>query len=169
MCAYDFDMPDVIMKSRLAMLRIVGVLMLMVVLALGDVGIYMRDKLVYNYWDKQRTKIGSIMKVSGYTIDRGDLVMIDIEGHRYQQRLVGLPGDSIQIKNGILYVNGSEFDTIELSETYVTYKDDFSGAYQILNDQYFVMGDNRPNSSDFRYWAYSYVPAEEITGKYCVR
>ena len=66
MCAYDFDMPDVIMKSRLAMLRIVGVLMLIVVLVLGGIGIYMRDKLVYNYRDKQRTKIGSIMKVSGY-------------------------------------------------------------------------------------------------------
>ena len=114
MCACDFDMPDVIMKSRLAMLRIVGVLMLMVVLVLGGIGIYMRDKLVYNYWDKQRTKIGSIMKVSGYTIDRGDLVMIDIEGHRYLQRIVGLPGDSIQIKNGILYVNGSEFDTKDI-------------------------------------------------------
>lgn len=102
------------MKSRLAVLRIVGVLMLIVVLVLGGIGIYMRDKLVYNYWDKQRTKIGSIMKVSGYTIDRGDLVMIDIEGHRYLQRIVGLPGDSIQIKNGILYVNGSEFDTKDI-------------------------------------------------------
>lgn len=38
-------------------------------LILGGIGIYMRDKLVYNYWDKQRTKIGSIMKVSGYTIE----------------------------------------------------------------------------------------------------
>ena len=49
MCACDFDMPDVIMKSRLAMLRIVGVLMLMVVLVLGGIGIYMRDKLVDIY------------------------------------------------------------------------------------------------------------------------
>ena len=38
-------------------------------LILGGIDIYMRDKLVYNYWDKQRTKIGSIMKVSGYTIE----------------------------------------------------------------------------------------------------
>lgn len=139
MCACDFDMPDVIMKSRLAMLRIVGVLMLMVVLVLGGIGIYMRDKLVYNYWDKQRTKIGSIMKVSGYTIDRGDLVMIDIEGHRYLQRIVGLPGDSIQIKNGILYVNGSEFDTKDIEVDSMS----FSGTvpekeYYVLDDRSFL-------------------------------
>lgn len=144
MCAYDFDMPDVIMKSRLAMLRIVGVLMLMVVLVLGGIGIYMRDKLVYNYWDKQRTKIGSIMKVSGYTIDRGDLVMIDIEGHRYLQRIVGLPGDSIQIKNGILYVNGSEFDTKDIEVDSMS----FSGTvpekeYYVLDDRSFLYDNGR--------------------------
>ena len=144
MCAYDFDMPDVIMKSRLAMLRIVGVLMLMVVLVLGGVGIYMRDKLVYNYWDKQRTKIGSIMKVSGYTIDRGDLVMIDIEGHRYLQRIVGLPGDSIQIKNGVLYVNGSEFDTKGIEVDSMS----FSGTvpekeYYVLDDRSFLYDSGR--------------------------
>ncbi len=146
MCAYDFDMPDVIMKSRLAMLRIVGVLMLMVVLVLGGIGIYMRDKLVYNYWDKQRTKIGSIMKVSGYTIDRGDLVMIDIEGHRYLQRIVGLPGDSIQIKNGILYVNGSEFDTKDIEVDSMS----FSGTvpekeYYVLDDRSFLYDSGRFN------------------------
>ena len=135
MCACDFDMPDVIMKSRLAMLRIVGVLMLMVVLVLGGIGIYMRDKLVYNYWDKQRTKIGSIMKVSGYTIDRGDLVMIDIEGHRYLQRIVGLPGDRIQIKNGILYVNGSEFDTKDIEVDSMR----FSGT--VTEKEYYVLDD----------------------------
>ncbi|CCZ92155.1 putative signal peptidase I S [Coprococcus eutactus CAG:665] len=144
MCAYDFDMPDVIMKSRLAMLRIVGVLMLMVVLVLGGIGIYMRDKLVYNYWDKQRTKIGSIMKVSGYTIDRGDLVMIDIEGHRYLQRIVGLPGDSIQIKNGILYINGSEFDTKDIEVDSMS----FSGTvpekeYYVLDDRSFLYDSGR--------------------------
>lgn len=144
MCAYDFDMPDVIMKSRLAMLRIVGVLMLIVVLVLGGIGIYMRDKLVYNYRDKQRTKIGSIMKVSGYTIDRGDLVMIDIEGHRYLQRIVGLHGDSIQIKNGILYVNGSEFDTKDIEVDSMS----FSGTvpekeYYVLDDRSFLYDSGR--------------------------
>ena len=126
MCACDFDMPDVIMKSRLAMLRIVGVLMLMVVLVLGGIG------------------IGSIMKVSGYTIDRGDLVMIDIEGHRYLQRIVGLPGDSIQIKNGILHVNGSEFDTKDIEVDSMS----FSGTvpekeHYVLDDRSFLYDSGR--------------------------
>ena len=76
------------------------------------------------------------------------------------KRLIGLPGEQINIVDGHVFVDGTELD-----EAYVIYKDDFSGAYQIPDDQYFVMGDNRPNSSDSRYWAYSYVPAEEITGK----
>lgn len=102
-----------------------------------------------------------LMKKSGYTLERGDVVTLWGESGEYMiKRLIGLPGEQINIVDGHVFVDGTELD-----EAYVIYKDDFSGAYQIPDDQYFVMGDNRPNSSDSRYWAYSYVPAEEITGK----
>ena len=144
MCAYNFDMPDVLRKSRLAILHAVGVFMLIMVIVIGDIAIYMRDKTVYHYWNKQRISIGSIMRISGYTMDRGDLVLIDIEGHRYLQRIVGLPGDNIQIKEGILYVNGSEFDAedIEVGSMY------FSGTvpekeYYVLDDRSFLYDNGR--------------------------
>lgn len=102
-----------------------------------------------------------LMKKSGYTLERGDVVTLWGDSGEYMiKRVIGMPGEQINIVDRHVFVDG-----IELSETYVTYKDVFSGAYQIPNDQYFVMGDNRHNSSDSRYWAYSYVPAEEITGK----
>ena len=61
--------------------------------------------------------------------------MIDIEGHRYLQRIVGLPGDSIQIKNGILYVNGSEFDTKDIEV------DSMSFSVTVPEKEYYVLDD----------------------------
>ena len=102
-----------------------------------------------------------LIKKSGYTLERGDVVTLWGDGGEYMiKRLIGMPGEQINIVKGHVWVDG-----IELDEKYVKYKDDFSGAYQIPNDQYFVMGDNRPESSDSRFWSYSYVPAEDIMGK----
>lgn len=75
------------------------------------------------------------------------------------KRVVGLPGDKIEIRNHITYVNGNP-----LYEPYVLdkSKDDF-GPVVVPKDSLFVMGDNRNNSADSRVWGF--LPIENVTGR----
>lgn len=88
------------------------------------------------------------------------------------KRLIGLPGDSITIKqNGDVYVNNKK-----LSEPYVVHpggiptgigvgKDETGELnYKVPQGEYFFLGDNRVNSLDSRYWANHYISKEDIKG-----
>lgn len=75
------------------------------------------------------------------------------------KRVIGLPGDEISIKNGDVYVNGSL-----LYEDYAE-KDNYTGSFTVPEDCYFMMGDNRDDSFDSRYWDNPYVDRDDILGK----
>ncbi|MDR1262339.1 MAG: signal peptidase I, partial [Oscillospiraceae bacterium] len=62
---------------------------------------------------------------------------------RFVKRLIGLPGDTIEISEGILSVNGDQYP-----EDYLTNRPTYTGAWTLEDDQYFVLGDNRPYSND---------------------
>jgi len=75
------------------------------------------------------------------------------------KRIVGLPGDKLEIRNQITYVNDQP-----LYEPYVTDKSKNNfGPIVVPKDSVFVMGDNRNNSDDSRVWGY--LPIENITGR----
>jgi signal peptidase I len=78
------------------------------------------------------------------------------------KRVIGVPGDRVTIQDGNVYVNGRELD-----ETYLPYDATLcSGRWCDVNlgpNQYYVLGDNRRNSSDSRLWGP--VPASRIIGK----
>ncbi len=79
------------------------------------------------------------------------------------KRIIGLPGETVEIKDGNVYINGSETpldDSFCAEET----EGDF-GPYVVPEDSYFVMGDNRNNSLDSRYWDETYVSRKQIVAK----
>lgn len=98
--------------------------------------------------------------------ERGDIVMFanpDNEKKNYLKRIIGLPGEKLEIRAGLIYINDSENP---LSEPYLNDlpNGDF-GPYNIPEGCYFMLGDNRDNSLDAREWENKYVKKEKIVGK----
>ena len=97
-------------------------------------------------------------------IERGDVVVFWYPLDRsksFIKRVIGLPGDTVEIRDGHLYLNGTEMD-----EPYVpaSYLDGSSYAARTLGpDEYFVMGDHRDSSNDSR--MFGPVPRQYIYGK----
>ena len=78
---------------------------------------------------------------------RGDVVVFYLEGQPkdYIKRVIGLPGETIEVSNGAVYVDGQPLDEPYVTPSNVTYP-----RRQLGEAEYFVMGDNRGNSSDSR-------------------
>ena len=95
---------------------------------------------------------------------RGDIIVFplpDDEEIDYIKRIIGLPGETIEGKDGYVYIDGEP-----LEETYVMsqLEEDF-GPYEIPEESYFMMGDNRGVSEDARYWDDKFVKRDKIKGK----
>ncbi|CRZ34770.1 signal peptidase I [Herbinix hemicellulosilytica] len=96
---------------------------------------------------------------------RGDIVVFpfpDNEQVDYIKRIIGLPGDKIEIRNGILYINDEVYEEDYILEPME--EEDF-GPVVVPEGCYFMMGDNRNSSMDSRYWINKFVKKEKIKGK----
>ena len=99
---------------------------------------------------------------------RGDVVIFkfpDDESQKYVKRIIGLPGETVTIDNGKVYINNSP-DPLEedyLKEEWVNAAGPY--VYQVPENSYFVMGDNRNDSYDSRYWTNTFVTKDKIIGK----
>jgi signal peptidase I len=98
-------------------------------------------------------------------IERGDIVVFwypNDPTKSYIKRVIGMPGETVEVRAGSVLINGSALD-----ETYLDPKSNVSPAIQppvqVKPNYYFVMGDNRDNSSDSRSWGL--VPKKYIYGK----
>lgn len=96
--------------------------------------------------------------------ERGDVISFwypDNEEENYLKRIIGLPGETVEGKDGKIYINGEELEEGYIKE--VCYEN--FGPYTVPEESYFVMGDNRNHSKDSRYWNNKYVRKEAIVGK----
>ena len=100
--------------------------------------------------------------------ERGDIIIFyypDNEEETYVKRVIGLPGDTVRIENAQVFINEEE---TPLEEPYL--KEEWTVAtgpytFEVPEGCYFVMGDNRNDSWDARYWTNTYVAEEKILGK----
>jgi signal peptidase I len=92
---------------------------------------------------------------------RGDIVVFRFPldpSRRFIKRVIGLPGDSVEARDGLVYVNGAVLD-----EPYIAAAPRYVGAWLVQADELFVLGDNRNNSSDSQNWGP--LPLGEVIGK----
>jgi signal peptidase I len=92
---------------------------------------------------------------------RGDIIVFHHKpsGKEFIKRVIGLPGETVKIQDGRVYVNG-----VQVEEPYIEHRATYDlDSKRIPSNEFFVLGDNRPNSSDSHLgW---FVPAESIVGR----
>lgn len=101
------------------------------------------------------------------SFDRFDVVLFeipDIEDESSVSRIVGLPGETVEVRDGKIYIDGAEEP---LDDSYCPEDPDGrgDGVWEVPEDSYFVMGDNRNYCIDSRYWISPFVSKEKIIGK----
>jgi signal peptidase I len=119
------------------------------------------NKFVYGMHD------GFLSRILPYKdLNRGDVIVFKYPKNpevAYVKRLIGLPGDRVEITGRDVSINGKK-----LEEKYTQFIDpssvyELSRTYDVPQGQYFAMGDNRDNSQDSRFWGF--VPRDHIIGK----
>lgn len=96
--------------------------------------------------------------------ERGDIISFyfpDDGKTNFLKRVIGLPGETVLGKDGYVYIDGTILEETYLKEPM---EGEF-GPFTVPEDSYFVMGDNRNNSWDSRYWSDSFVEKKEIVGR----
>ena len=102
--------------------------------------------------------------------ERYDIVIFrypDDESQLFIKRVIGLPGETVEIIDGKVYIDGSE-TPLDDSFTPETPTGNY-GPYTVPEGCYFMLGDNRNNSRDSRFWQNPYVEEDKILGKAVLR
>lgn len=102
---------------------------------------------------------------------RGDVVIFkypDDESTKFVKRVIGLPGETVSFKNGDVYIDGELLEEDYTMEPHSTMAVNET-EYTVPENSYFVLGDNRRNSKDARFWTNTYVTKDKIVAKVLFR
>jgi signal peptidase I len=111
-------------------------------------GLHERDRLIVSNLDAMTNDLR-----------RGEMVVLSspVDGTVVVKRIIGLPGETVNVDSGIVYINNEP-----LGETYISEAPRYRGSWTLGADEYFVLGDNRNHSYDSA--DYGPVPSELIHG-----
>lgn len=102
----------------------------------------------------------------------GDVIVFKQSGqeHSYYnvKRVIALPGETIEIKEGLIYINGTQYDE-KIEVEAITNSGIAQNPYTLEEDEYFVLGDNRNQSIDSRFQSFGTVTKDDIIGKAWIR
>ena len=101
--------------------------------------------------------------------ERGDVVIFpfpDNTNVNYVKRIIGMPGETVEIYDGNVYIDGERLD--ESGYLTVTTEGE-CGPFVVPEGSYFMMGDNRNYSLDSRYWENKFVKEDDIIAKVMFR
>ncbi|WP_010304840.1 signal peptidase I [Kurthia senegalensis] len=119
-----------------------------------------------------------VMIMKNIPLKRQDVIVFSSAStdENFIKRIIGVPGDTIEVKNNTIYVNGKQQKEQYLKNVPTTYEQTTGNAYTydftlkevtgksiVPKGHYFVLGDNRPNSEDSR--SYGFVSEEQVYGK----
>ena len=117
----------------------------------GDV--VLMDRLTYDFEEPKRF----------------DVVVFEREDHKSNvKRIIGLPGETVQIQSGYIYINGQYLD-IDRDLNQVSLAGMAQNPIVLAEDEYFLLGDNRDSSEDSRFANVGNVKEEQILGKVWLR
>lgn len=115
--------------------------------------------------------IGFRLSYKFHKPERGDVAIFrfpDNESIYYVKRVIGVPGDTVDIRGGQVYLNGSD---TPLDEPYLKESMDVEpdAHYEVPENCYFMLGDNRNHSADARFWENTYVHEDKMIAKVIFR
>ena len=98
---------------------------------------------------------------------RGDVIIFDSPqdpDRTLVKRVIALPGEEVEVRDGQVYITDVNDETFPLDEPYINEEPSYTyGPLVLLEDEYFVLGDNRNHSTDSHHWGI--LPSENIIGK----
>lgn len=124
--------------------------------------------------------IASRLEYKFHDPERGDIVIFkapddvaaheknpDVDVRYFVKRVIGLPGETVTIVNGVVYVQKPDGTQLTLDEPYITACEPTGdyGPYEIPEGHYLMLGDNRNDSADARFWDNTYLDKDLMVGK----
>ena len=150
-------------------LVLIGTTVFLLVYILVGQFLEVSGRSMYPYLHDKEQIIAEKLSIKFDPIKRGEVIIFwhpKTKSDLLVKRVVGLPGETIKIQNGFVFINGTKLEENYLSGIVVTNEGDFLSEgqeFKIADDYYIVMGDNRSESTDSRYWGP--IQKETIIGR----